>query len=144
MRSRIVLAAAASAVALAAVVGVAAGGRDEARLVRTAGESSPIEELSTSPTPATEDTSVVAELDATVEDHEERISRLEATTTTTAPAAQATPTTATTAPTTEAVAEPSTTTTTTAPPVDVTSTTTTTMAPPSTTTTTFVPSQHRR
>lgn len=124
MKNRLFLAAAASGVALAAVVGVALGvGHDEPRLVRTAGVSAPLEETSTTSAPAAE-TQKVAELDAIVENHEQRINALESTTTT-APA-QPVPT----VPAAPAVeAEPSTTSTSIAP------TTTTTQAAPTTTTT---------
>lgn len=135
MKNRLVLAAAASGVALAAVVGIALGvGHDEPRLVRTAGTSAPLEETSTTSTAPAVEAEKVAELDATVENHEARISQLEATTTT-APAVQAAPSTTIT--TTGPVAvESSTTSTTTAEPVSTSSsssTTTTTwrtMTPP--------------
>lgn len=129
MNKRIVLAAAASAVALSAVVGVSLGvGHDEPRLVRTAGVSAPLEESSTTSTsmaPAAE-TSKVAELDATVDNHETRIRVLESTTTT-APAATAAPVAS--SPVAPAVeAQPTTTT-------MIVSTTTTTVLAPTTTTT---------
>jgi outer membrane murein-binding lipoprotein Lpp len=112
MKNRLFFAAAASGLALAAVVGVALGvGHDEPRLVRSAGTSAPIEETSTTSLAPAVETERVAELDATVENHEVRIRQLEATTTTTAPTVQAAPSTTAT---TTGVVEPSTTTTTTA------------------------------
>ena len=127
MRNRIVLAAAASSVAIAAVVGVALGvGHDEPRLVRTAGVSAPFEESTTStslaPSAAAEK---VAELDETSENHEARIRVLESTTTT-APAVQPGPTTTKPA---DPVVETEPTMTSTVPP--------TTVQPAPTTTTTF-------
>lgn len=129
MNKRIVLAAAASAVALASVVGVALGvGHDEPRLVRTAGVSAPLEEStsSTSMAPAAE-TAKVAELDATVDNHETRLRVLESTTTTVPATATAPVASSPVAP----AAEPEPTTTTTI----VVSTTMTTQAAPTTTTT---------
>lgn len=144
MNKRLILAAAASAVALATVAGVAVGARqDEPRLVWMAGESAPVVEApsttSSSPetgagvVPGTDGAAKVTELDATVDDHETRISRLEATTTTTAPPNSPI---APTVPTTEPISSPSTTI-----PDEPTepTTTTTTAAPPTTTTTRFGP-----
>jgi hypothetical protein len=131
MKNRLFLAAAASGVALAAVVGVALGvGHDEPRLVRSAGTSAPLEETSTtstSPAPARADvdTEKVAEVDQKLENHEARISALESTTTTAAPAVEAVPMMSVP---TAVVAEPTTTTTSTGPP--------TTVQPAPTTTTT--------
>lgn len=105
-------------------------GHDEPHLVRTAGVSAPLEESSTTSTstaPAAE-TAKVAELDATVENHEARISVLETTTTTT-PAVQAPVASSPVAPAVEA--EPTTTTTVLS--------TSTTQAAPTTTTTAYGP-----
>lgn len=123
MRNRIFLAAIASGLALTAVAGVALGvGRDEPRLVRTAGVSVPLEESSTTSTSVAPAPETAAEIDATLENHETRIDRLESTTT--APVAQPAPVATVPVP----VAEP-TTTSTTSPPAAV------EPAPPTTTTT---------
>ncbi len=98
-------------------------GHDEPRLVRTAGVSAPLEESSTTST----STAKVAELDATVENHEARISVLESSMTT-APAVQAPVASSPVAPAVEA--GPTTTTTTSV-------VTTTTAQPAPTTTSTF-------
>lgn len=125
MRNRIFVAAAASGLALAAVVGVALGvGHDEPRLVRTAGVSAPLEETSTTsrsllPAPANVD--ATAAVDKTLVNHETRIQNLELTTTTTAASPQA----ATPAPG-PTVADPTTTTTSATPPTTQAPTTTTT------------------
>ena len=118
------IAAAFSATMLVGAIGLRVG-HDEPRLVRTAGVTAPLEESSTTstslaPAPAPE---TAAEIDATLENHETRIGRLESTTTTAAPAAQPAPTAAVPAP----VAEPTTTTSTTPAAVEP--------APPTTTTT---------
>lgn len=100
-------------------------GHDEPRLVRTAGVSAPLVESTTSTsTVSAAETAKVAELDATVENHEARISILESTTST-APAADAPVASSPVAPAVEA--EPTTTTT-------VLSTSTTQAAPTTTTT----------
>lgn len=94
MRNRIVLAAAASGLALATVVGVAMGaGHDEPRLVRTAGVAAPVAEESTTSTsfaPLGSSPELATKVDsqgAKLANHEARIGVLESTTTTAAPVA---------------------------------------------------------
>lgn len=123
-RTAAIAAAAFSATMLVGAIGLRVG-QDEPRLVRTAGVTAPLEETTTSTSGPAAEAQKVAELDATVENHETRISQLEVTTTTTAaPAGQPAPTTTSTVPP-EVTADPSTSTTATTP----------TTQPPTTTTT---------